>query len=98
LFDLCQPGTFNARSGIFHYAPSAFLLITAANIVTPTAVNQGAIAASLKDLIVAMVGADYAQIRVAAEILIRCCDPLHLLCCPLTLRLFHVPIIFILTR
>ncbi len=50
-------------------------ICTAANIITPTAINQGAIAASLKDLIVAMDGADYDQIRVAAEILIRCFDP-----------------------
>lgn len=47
----------------------------AADIVTPTAINQGAMAASLKGLIVAMDGAEYDQIRGAAEILIRCFDP-----------------------
>lgn len=44
-------------------------------IITPTSINQKAIAASLKDLIVAMDGADYKQIKSAAEILIRCYDP-----------------------
>ena len=46
-----------------------------ANIVTPTAINQEAIAASLRDLIVAMDGAEADQIKAAAEILIRCYDP-----------------------
>jgi coenzyme F420-reducing hydrogenase alpha subunit len=47
----------------------------AADIITPTAINQAAIAASLKELIVSMDGAEYEQIRVAAEILVRCYDP-----------------------
>jgi len=47
----------------------------AANIVTPTAINQGAIAASLKELITLMNGAEYDQVRGAAEILVRCYDP-----------------------
>lgn len=47
----------------------------AADIITPTAINQGAMAVSLKGLIVAMEGADYEQIRTSAEILIRCFDP-----------------------
>lgn len=47
----------------------------AANIITPTAINQRAIAGSLKGLIKWMEGADCDQIRVAAEILIRCYDP-----------------------
>lgn len=48
---------------------------SAANIITPTSINQGAIAVSLKELIVAMDGAEYEQIRTAAEILVRCYDP-----------------------
>ncbi|MDD2365794.1 MAG: nickel-dependent hydrogenase large subunit [Desulfuromonadaceae bacterium] len=47
----------------------------AADIITPTAINQSAIAASLKELIVLMDGADYDQIKKTAEILIRCYDP-----------------------
>jgi sulfhydrogenase subunit alpha len=47
----------------------------AADIITPTSINQGAIALSLKELIVAMDGAEYEQIRAAAEILVRCYDP-----------------------
>ncbi|MDD2542176.1 MAG: nickel-dependent hydrogenase large subunit [Desulfuromonadaceae bacterium] len=47
----------------------------AANIITPTAINQGAINMSLKELVAAMDGADYNQIRTAAEILVRCYDP-----------------------
>lgn len=47
----------------------------AANIITPTAINQRAIAASLHELIVEMDGADYDQIKTAAEILVRCYDP-----------------------
>jgi len=47
----------------------------AADIITPTAINQGAIAASLKGLVAAMDGAEYEQIRNAAEILVRSYDP-----------------------
>lgn len=47
----------------------------AADIVTPTAINQRAMAASLKHLIVVMDGAEFDQIKSAAEILIRCYDP-----------------------
>ncbi len=50
-------------------------ICSAANIITPTAINQGAIAASLKALIAAMDGADYDQIKRSAKILIRCYDP-----------------------
>lgn len=50
-------------------------ICSAANIITPTAINQGAIAQSLKNLITTMVGADNDQIKSAAEILIRCYDP-----------------------
>ncbi|NTW99383.1 MAG: Ni/Fe hydrogenase subunit alpha [Geobacteraceae bacterium] len=46
-----------------------------ADIITPTAINQAAIASSLKDLIVIMDGAEYEQIKTAVEILIRCYDP-----------------------
>ena len=46
-----------------------------ANIITPTAINQRAIAASLKELVLALDGADYSQVKSAAEILIRCYDP-----------------------
>ena len=48
---------------------------SAADIITPTAINQGAIAASLKELVIAMDGAAYEQIKAATEILIRCYDP-----------------------
>jgi coenzyme F420-reducing hydrogenase alpha subunit len=47
----------------------------AANIITPTAINQRAMAASLKCLTTAMAGADYNQVKQAAETLIRCYDP-----------------------
>ena len=50
-------------------------ICTNADIITPTAINQGAMAASLKDLLIAMDGAEYEQVRTAAEILIRCYDP-----------------------
>ena len=46
-----------------------------ANIITPTAINQGAIAGSLKEVVLAMDGAEYRQVKSAAEILIRCYDP-----------------------
>jgi sulfhydrogenase subunit alpha len=46
-----------------------------ANIITPTAINQGAIAGSLKELVLALDGAEYSQVKSAAEILIRCYDP-----------------------
>jgi sulfhydrogenase subunit alpha len=47
----------------------------AADIVTPTAINQGAMAASLKHLVAVMDGAEFDRIRSATEILIRCYDP-----------------------
>jgi coenzyme F420-reducing hydrogenase alpha subunit len=47
----------------------------AADIITPTAINQGAMAASLKALVAAMYGAEYDQVKACAEILIRCYDP-----------------------
>ena len=50
-------------------------ICTAANIITPTAINQRAIAASLKSLIKAMNGEEYERIRTSAEILVRCYDP-----------------------
>ncbi|HEY5522407.1 MAG TPA: nickel-dependent hydrogenase large subunit [Desulfuromonadaceae bacterium] len=50
-------------------------ICSAAEIITPTAINQGAIAVSLKALIAVMDGSEYDQIRAAAEILIRCFDP-----------------------
>lgn len=50
-------------------------ICTAADIITPTAINQGAIAASLKELVRTMDGAEYEQIRSAAEVLVRCYDP-----------------------
>lgn len=50
-------------------------ICSGADIVTPTAINQGAIAASLKELINAMDGAAYDQIKSAAEVLIRYYDP-----------------------
>jgi coenzyme F420-reducing hydrogenase alpha subunit len=50
-------------------------ICSAANIITPTAINQRAIAASLRELIAVMGSASYDQIKTAAEILIRCYDP-----------------------
>jgi coenzyme F420-reducing hydrogenase alpha subunit len=50
-------------------------ICTAANIITPTAINQGAIKVSLMNLIAAMDGESYGQIKSATEILIRCYDP-----------------------
>ena len=50
-------------------------ICTVADIVTPTAINQRAMAASLKELVAAMDGAEYDQIKASAEILIRCYDP-----------------------
>ncbi len=47
----------------------------AANIITPTAINQAAIKIALKELVAAMDGAGYDQIKAAAEILVRCYDP-----------------------
>jgi coenzyme F420-reducing hydrogenase alpha subunit len=47
----------------------------AVNIITPTAINQAAIEQSLKILVTTMDGADYDQIKNAAECLIRCFDP-----------------------
>ncbi len=47
----------------------------AADIITPTAINQGAMAESLKELVLVMDGAEYDQVRKASEILIRCYDP-----------------------
>ena len=46
-----------------------------ANIITPTAINQSALAASLKSLIKIMDGAEPNKIKKLAEILIRCYDP-----------------------
>ena len=48
---------------------------SAANIITPTAINQGAMSVSLKELTAVLDGAEYEQVRKAAEILIRCFDP-----------------------
>lgn len=50
-------------------------ICSAANIITPTAINQRAIEDSLKKLIGAMDGADGYQIQAAAETLLRCYDP-----------------------
>lgn len=47
----------------------------AADIITPTSINQRAMAASLKGLVTLMDGAEYDQVRASAEILIRCFDP-----------------------
>jgi len=64
------------RGVLLHsYHFDSFGICTAANIITPTAINQRAIAASLKNLVTAMGGADYEQIKTAAEVLIRCYDP-----------------------
>ena len=50
-------------------------ICSAADIITPTSINQGAMAASLKHLVAVMDGAEFDQIKSAAEILIRCYDP-----------------------
>lgn len=50
-------------------------ICTHANIITPTAINQSALAASLKSLIKVMAGAEQHEIRKLAEILMRCYDP-----------------------
>jgi len=50
-------------------------ICSAANIITPTAINQAAMSVSLKRLTAALDGAEYEQVRSAAEILIRCFDP-----------------------
>lgn len=60
---------------LHNYRFDARGICRAANIVTPTAINQGAIAVSLTGLVNALDGAEYGQIRSAAEILIRCYDP-----------------------
>lgn len=46
-----------------------------ADIITPTAINQGAVLLSLKNLVAVMDGAGYKQVKHAAEILIRSYDP-----------------------
>lgn len=48
---------------------------TAANVITPTAINQGAMAVALQALITTMAGATYEEVKAAAERLIRCFDP-----------------------
>lgn len=50
-------------------------LCRTANIITPTAINQRAITASLKELVIAMDGAEYDETKTALELLIRCFDP-----------------------
>lgn len=50
-------------------------ICTGANIITPTAINQAAIEMSLKALVAAMDGADYDQIKISCEHLVRCFDP-----------------------
>lgn len=46
-----------------------------ADIITPTAINQGAIAVVLNELVATMDGADYDQVRKCAEAAVRCFDP-----------------------
>ncbi len=60
---------------LHNYQFDARGICRAANIITPTAINQGAMAASLKHLLGAMEQAEFTQIKNAAEILIRCYDP-----------------------
>jgi len=50
-------------------------ICSAADIITPTSINQGAMAASLKHLITVMDGFELDRIKNYAEILIRCYDP-----------------------
>lgn len=60
---------------LHHYGFDSHGICNAACIITPTSINQRAIAATLKELIFTMEGAGYEEIRSAAEILIRCYDP-----------------------
>lgn len=48
---------------------------TGADIITPTAINQAAIEASLKALVAALDSTDYQQVKTACERLVRCFDP-----------------------
>lgn len=50
-------------------------ICSAADIITPTAINQRAISDSLTSLVGIMDGADARQIKAAVETLIRCYDP-----------------------
>ncbi len=50
-------------------------ICVAANIITPTAINQAAMEQSLRQLVSAMEGADHDQVKTACERLIRCFDP-----------------------
>jgi len=64
------------RGTLLHsYSLDSRGVCSAADIITPTAINQRAIAVSLKELVIAMDGAEYEQIKTATEILIRCYDP-----------------------
>ncbi|MDD2853812.1 MAG: nickel-dependent hydrogenase large subunit [Desulfuromonadaceae bacterium] len=64
------------RGSLLHrYRFDSHGICTAANIITPTAINQRTIARTLLELVNTMDGADYDQIKSAAEILIRCYDP-----------------------
>jgi len=47
----------------------------AADIITPTAINQAAMESSLKSLIKRMDGAGYDEVKAKAEQLVRCFDP-----------------------
>jgi coenzyme F420-reducing hydrogenase alpha subunit len=60
---------------LHHYRFDHQGICCSANIITPTAINQGAMAASLKALVLLMDGAEFNQVKTAAEILIRCYDP-----------------------
>lgn len=64
------------RGVLLHsYSFDARGICTGVNITTPTAINQAAIEGSLKALVAALDGADYDQVKMSCERLVRCFDP-----------------------
>lgn len=64
------------RGTLLHsYSFDSCGICTAANIITPTAINQAAMELALNALVAAMDGAGYDQIKHSCERLIRCFDP-----------------------
>ncbi len=64
------------RGALLHsYRFDASGVCTAADIITPTAINQAAMELSLNGLVAAMDGADDDRLKHACERLIRCFDP-----------------------
>jgi len=64
------------RGALLHsYRFNSRGICTAADIITPTAINQAAMEASLNALVAAMDGANYDEVKHTCERLIRCFDP-----------------------